>query len=168
WTVTGFDRSRPGDSTELTAFRGAAAGRNIVFVSLESTAAQYLGVYGAEPDVMPNLSALARSAIVFDHAYAVYPESIKGLFSTLCSMYPALDRAAESYADVPCRSMAAMLRERAYHTALFHSGRFAYLGMESIVGDRGYDVLADAGDLGGRRESSFGVDEPSTVQHILD
>src|SRR5204862_94872 len=29
------------------------------------------------------------------------------------------------------------------------------------------DRLADAGDLGGARESSFGVDEPSTVAHIL-
>src|SRR5205807_1619622 len=51
---------------DLSTFRGAASGRNIVLISLESTAAQYLGVYGAAPDVMPNLSALARSAVVFD------------------------------------------------------------------------------------------------------
>ncbi|HEV3139626.1 MAG TPA: sulfatase [Vicinamibacterales bacterium] len=164
WAATGFDLSR---HDELAGFRGAAAGRNIVFVSLESTAAQYLGVYGADPDVMPNLSALAQSAIVFDRAYAVYPESIKGLYSTLCSAYPALDRVADAYADVPCRSIAAVLSAHGYRTAPFHSGRFAYLGMEAIVRHRGYDLLADAGDLGGRRESSFGVDEPSTVAHIL-
>ena len=34
---------------------------------------------------MPNLSALAQRALVFENAYAVYPESIKGLFSVLCS-----------------------------------------------------------------------------------
>jgi arylsulfatase A-like enzyme len=117
---------------------------------------------------MPNLTALANQAIVFDHAYAAYPESIKGLFSILCSAYPALDKSAESYADAPCASIADVLGRRGYRTALFHSGRFGYLGMESIIRRRGYDVLEDAGDIGGHHESSFGVDEPSTVARILN
>jgi arylsulfatase A-like enzyme len=165
WRPTGFDAARYED---LSRFRGAASGRHIVLVSLESTAAQYLGLYGADPDVMPNLSELARAAIVFDNAYAVYPESIKGLFSILCSRYPAFDSAAETYAGVPCRSAAAVLSDRGYRTALFHSGRFAYLGMEAIVRNRGYARLADAGEIGGRHNSSFGVDEPSTVATILE
>src|SRR5438045_2261331 len=64
------------------------------------TAPLYLGLYGAAP--MPHLAALARFAIVFDNAYAVYPESIKGLFSILCSTYPAFDSGSETYASVPC------------------------------------------------------------------
>ena len=164
WRATRFERAA---SDDLSRFQGSAAGRNVVVVSLESTAAQYLGVYGAAPDVMPHLSELAESAVVFDAAYAVYPESIKGLFSTLCSTYPAFDSAAELYADVPCRSIVTVLSGSGYRTALFHSGRFAYLGMEAIVRDRGYGTLADAGDIGGHRNSSFGVDEASTVNAIL-
>jgi hypothetical protein len=152
---------------DLRHLRGAAAGRNVIFVSLESTAAQYLGLYGAAPDVAPNLSALARSGVVFDNAYAVYPESIKGLFSTLCSVYPAFDRTIESDARGPCRSIAAILGSAGYRAALFHSGRFAYLGMDAVVRGRGYDVLADAGDIGGNHESSFGVDDRSTVDRML-
>ncbi len=152
---------------DLSQFRGAAAGRHIVLLSLESTAARYLGLYGADPDVMPNLSELARSAIVFDNAYAVYPESIKGLFSILCSTYPAFDSPAASYAAAPCRSLAAVLSRGGYRTGLFHSGRFVYLGMEAIIRNRGYGTLADAGDIGGHFNSSFGVDEPSTVTHVL-
>lgn len=153
---------------DLGYLRGAAGGRHVILVSLESTAAQYLGLYGATPDTMPNLSALARSAVVFEHAYAVYPESIKGLFATLCSMYPAFDRDAEIYAHVPCRSPAQELAARGYRTALFHSGRFDYLGMNAVIRDRGFALLADAGDIGGERESSFGVDEMSTVSRMLD
>jgi len=164
WHSTNFDRT-PHD--DLSPFRGAAAGRNIVLISLESTAAQYLGLYGAEPDVMPNLSELAHSAIVFDNAYAVYPESIKGLFSILCSTYPAIDSTAEMYSAAPCNSLAQTLSNAGYHTALFHSGRFMYLGMESIIRNRGFETLADAGDIGGNHNSSFGVDEPSTVARIL-
>jgi membrane-anchored protein YejM (alkaline phosphatase superfamily) len=106
--------------------------------------------------------------VVFDHAYAVYPESIKGLFSVLCSTYPAFDVAAAQYAAAPCPSLAAALARRGYATALFHSGRFMYLGMEAIVRNRGYDRLEDAGAIGGHRVSSFGVDEPATVARILE
>jgi hypothetical protein len=159
---------QPRQPTEsLIRFRGAAAGRNVILVSLESTAAQYLSLYGASDEVMPNLSALARSAIVFDRAYAVYPESIKGLFSILCSHYPALDTNAETLARAPCRSIASLLKSRGYRSALFHSGRFGYLGMDAVVSNRGFDLLADAGDLGGRHESSFGVDDRTTAERTL-
>jgi len=114
-----------------------------VLVSLESTAAKYLGLYGAAPDVMPRLSELARTGIVFDNAYAVYPESIKGLFSVLCSTYPSFDSPAEMYAAVPCPSIATALGGRGYATGLFHAGRFVYLGMEAIVRNRGYQRLED-------------------------
>ena len=165
WRQGGIDRTRRDD---FSRFRGVAAGRSVVLVSLESTAARYLGLYGASPDVMPRLSALAASAIVFDNAYAVYPESIKGLFSILCSTYPAFDIPVENYADAACPSIAATLGRRGYATALFHSGRFMYLGMNAIVGHRGYDRLEDAGDIGGHRHSSFGVDEPATIARILE
>jgi hypothetical protein len=164
WQRTGF---APVVYEYLDAFRAVAAGRNIILVSLESTAAQYLGLYGAQQDVMPNLTRLAASGIVFDRAYAAYPESIKGLYSVLCSAYPAFDITVHSYASAPCRPLPAALSERGYATALFHSGRFMYLGMEAVIRHRGYDTLADAGDIGGHRNSSFGVDEPSTVRRML-
>jgi arylsulfatase A-like enzyme len=60
-----------------------------------------------------------------------------------------------------------VLKAAGYRTALFHSGRFMYLGMEAVVANRGYEVLEDAGTIGGHYESSFGVDEPSTVSRAL-
>ena len=164
WRASRLERNAADD---LSAFRGLAADRNVVMVSLESTAAGYLALYGGAYDLMPHLSALARSALVFENAYAVYPESIKGLYSVLCSTYPAFDSRPEAYEKVPCRSVAAVLADAGYRTALFHSGRFAYLGMESIIQNRGYGRLEDAGDIGGNHQSSFGVDEPSTVARML-
>jgi glucan phosphoethanolaminetransferase (alkaline phosphatase superfamily) len=152
---------------DLTRFSGSAKGFNVVMISLESTAAQYLSLYGSEYEVMPNLSTLARQALVFENAYAVYPESIKGLFSILCSEYPAFDSQPEEYASSGCRSVAAIFGDAGYRTAMFHSGRFGYLGMESIVRHRGYQTLEDAGDIGGNYKSSFGVDEPATVARML-
>jgi len=166
WRVSPLATPAPADG--LARLNGIGAGANIIVVSLESTAAQYLGIYGARPDPTPNLSALARNAVVFDAAYALYPESIKGLFSVLCSSPLAFDTPVDVYARLPCRSFASALKERGYRTALFHSGRFDYLGMHGIVEERDFETLEDAGAIGGVRESSFGVEDHATVRRMLD
>lgn len=156
-------------AADLRWLAGAAAGRDVVWIVLESTAAQYLAPYGAHEDPMPNVSALAARGIVFDHAYAVYPESIKGLYALLCAAEPAayVDAAAYAARRRPCDSLAAVLGGAGYQTALFHSGRFVYLGMDEMVADRGFDSLVDAAAIGGAHASSFGVDEAATVARIL-
>jgi phosphoglycerol transferase MdoB-like AlkP superfamily enzyme len=157
-----------GEAVEgIGRFRGAAAGRNVLLIVLESTAARYLGLYGAGRDPMPRLTRLAAQSIVFEHAYAVYPESVKGLFALLCSRYPAFDTTAEGYARIPCAGIGERLKAAGYRTALFHSGRFEYLGMRAMIDGRGFDVLEDAAAIGGNVESSFGVDERSTVRRVL-
>jgi len=165
WRASVLDGGLPAE--DLSGFRGAASGRNVVMIVLESASAEYLKTYGAAADPMPNLTKLAATSVIFEDAYSVYPESIKGLFSVLCSRYPAMDTEAESYAQITTPSIAAALRQEGYRTALFHSGRFMYLGMDAVVENRGYEVLEDAGTIGGNRESSFGVDEFSTVHRAL-
>jgi hypothetical protein len=152
----------------LSHLRGAARDQNVVLIILESVGAQYLQPYGAAEDPMPHLTKLSRRAIMFEQAYTVYPESIKGLVALFSSVNPALDTKAEQYRTIGTRSLATELGRANYRTGLFHSGRFMYLGMESVVRGRGFDTLEDAGDISGVRFSSFGVDEPSTVRRMLD
>ena len=155
-------------AVDLRHLRGAAAGTNVLLVVLESTAARYLGVYGARADPMPNLTALAARAIVFDNAYAVYPESIKGLVPLLASRDPALDIAAEDHAPAMTPSLATALARAGYDTGLFHSGRFMYLGMQELLERSGFATLEDAGHIGGNHDSSFGVDETAAVRRVLE
>jgi glucan phosphoethanolaminetransferase (alkaline phosphatase superfamily) len=154
--------------TDLTALRGALRGRNVVLVVLESTGSRHLKTYGAAMDPMPNLTALARRAVVVERAYAVYPESIKGLFATLCSRYPAFDTSPELYAGAVCSALPSVLGRAGYRTALFHSGRFEYLGMPAMIERRGFDIMEDAGAIGGQIDSSFGIDDASTVRRMLE
>ncbi len=158
-----------GPARDLSFLRGAARGRNIIVVALESTGARYLGLHGASPDAMPNLSRLARSGVVFEYAYAAYPESIKGLWAVLCGAAPAPNTEAVDYAAdrLPCAGLPASFAAAHYRTGLFHSGRFLYLGMEHIVRGRRFDVLCDAGCVGGVHESSFGTDDLATAKRVL-
>jgi lipoteichoic acid synthase len=158
-----------GEATDLSHLSGAARGRNVVWIILESTAAEYLALYGGTPDPTPRLGELARDAIVLDRAYAACPESIKGLLSMLCSLHPAAYTEAGDYVHqrIPCRSIAHVLADAGYRTGFFHSGRFRYLGMRGIVDGRGFDELHDAETIGGEHASSFGTDDASTVRRLL-
>lgn len=161
-------KSSAAESSALAAWQGAAHRRNVVLVLLESTGARHLKLYGAATDPTPHLTHLAQTGIVFEHAYAAYPESIKGLFSVLASRYPAIETTSKLYRHIGRPGLAEVLRKNGYRTALFHSGRFMYLGMDDVVHDRGFDLALDAGDIGGQHESSFGVEEPATVERILE
>jgi lipoteichoic acid synthase len=158
-----------GKNIELSHLAGALRRHNVIWVILESTAERYLGAYGANPDPMPRLTELSKNALVFDAAYCAHPESIKGLFSMLCSTYPAPNTTAPDYvlAQVPCPSIATSLKTAGYRTAFFHSGRFRYLGMQGILDGRGFDELHDAESVGGQYRSSFGTDDASTVHRML-
>jgi len=159
--------SAPPTTPNLSRLRGSAARRNVVMVALESTGVRSLRCYGAADDPMPNLTRLASTSLLFENVYSVSPESIKGLFSVLCSRYPAFDVSPAAWARVSTPSLAQMFHQAGYRTGLFHSGRFMYLGMESVVRNRGFQVLEDAGAIAGNVQSSFGVDEPATVQRAL-
>jgi phosphoglycerol transferase MdoB-like AlkP superfamily enzyme len=165
WRVSPFPSML--DNGNGSQYRGAAAGRNVVLILLESTAARYLRLYGADEDPTPNLTKLGAQSLIFENAYSVYPESIRGLYAVLCSQYPMFGAPADDYPAAPCVSVAEQLRQIGYSTALFHSGRFMYLGMKSVVENRGFETLEDAGDIGGNVNSSFGVDEPSAVKRML-
>lgn len=164
WSISPFGSGRVKD---LLRFRGRAVGRNLVIIHLESTGARYLRPYGAAEDPMPSFSALSQHAILFENAYAAYPETIKSFFAVHCSCYPALDTQAEAYEHVASPALATQLAQQGYQTGLFHSGRFMYLGMESVIHNRGFATMEDAGDIGGNRQSSFGIDEAATVRRIF-
>lgn len=160
----------PGASAgpDLRDLRGAARGRDVVLVVLESTGARYLRPWGAADDPMPFLTELAATSLVFERAYCVVPESIRNLLALLTSHAPAADATPEDHRGLPLRSLATELRARGYRSALVHSGRFAYLGMDAVVDAADFDVAEDAGDIGGNRRSSFGVDDPSSVRRALE
>ncbi|MCC6750613.1 MAG: sulfatase-like hydrolase/transferase [Deltaproteobacteria bacterium] len=161
--------SGEGRAVDLRHLVGAVKRRHVIWVVLESHGASYLRLYGAKEDPTPNLSRLGQQALVLDGLHAVYPESIKGLFSTLCAAYPAPHTSADQYAAkrLHCDAFPLELQRAGYRTALFHAGRFAYLGMEHVVQGRGFATLADAAQIPSRFSSSFGVDEASVVERML-
>jgi arylsulfatase A-like enzyme len=173
-----------GPALDLSHLAGAARGRDVVWVLLESTGARYLPMYagreewpqpagapgsGDMSDPTPRLSALARRAVIFESAYTSYPESIKSLYALLCGRAPAPNTGAADYdaQRSQCEALPELLRAAGYRTGLFHSGRFVYLGMRHLIDGRGFEALHDAQTIGGKYAVSFGTDDASTAERVL-
>src|SRR5262249_6743274 len=101
---------------DLSRYRGAAAGRNVIVIHLEATGAASLRPYGAAEAPMPNLTRLAERAILFENAYTPYPETIKSFFGVQCSLYAALDTSPDAYGRDFGPALATVLREQGYRT----------------------------------------------------
>ena len=154
---------------DLSRFSGSAMGLNVVMISLESTAAQYLPLYGAKQDVMPNLSALARRALVFDNAYSrCIPKASRDCTRYCAPRSLAFDTQPEQYENLGCQSDRGCARRPGLpHGALPFRPLRLPGHAQSIIQHRGFQTLEDAGDIGGNHQSSFGVDEPATVARML-
>ena len=161
------------EARDLRSLSGIARDRDVLFLILESTAPEALpfaarvALSDDATDPTPNLTALAKRSLVFENAYATYPESVKGLTALLMSHAPAIDTPVEAYHDRELATLPAAFASAGYRTALFHSGRFDYLGMRGIVEGRGYETLEDASAIGGEVESSFGVSDRETAARVL-
>ncbi len=172
WAEDDATHSAPSQPTAaadpaLLALAGGARGRSVVIVVLESAAARFLHPYGANHDPMPFVSELAPRSLLCNAAWAVYPESIKGQLALWHSVAPAPDTSVTQHARVPVPGLAELLAPHGYASGLFHAGRFRFLGMQEVLDAAGFDTLADAATISGKHESSFGVDEESTVAALL-
>jgi lipoteichoic acid synthase len=150
----------------LAAVPGCARGRSVVLVVLESVAARFVAPRGG-PAAMPFLAELAAAGASCSAAWAVYPESIEGQVALLCGLPPRPDAAPADYRDEARAALPHRLRALGHRSALFHAGRFDFLGMRDVIGGMGFDVLADAATIRGARESSFGVDEEAAIGALL-
>ena len=132
---------------------------NILFIMADQMAAPLLPLHDSQSPIhMPNLSALAAQAVVFDSAYCNSPLCAPSRFSLVSGQLPsrigAYDNAADFPADVP--TYAHYLRAQGYRTAL--SGKMHFCGPDQLHGyeerltsdiypaDYGWSVNWDAPD----------------------
>jgi hypothetical protein len=94
------------------------AGRDIVLVSVDALRADHVGAYGYSRATTPRIDALARDAVVFDHAYCPTPHTSYSVTSMMTGKYmrPLLLQGAGQDSD----TLATYLRTYGYKTAAFY------------------------------------------------
>lgn len=127
----------------LSCSRPPSAGRSVVLVTLDTTRADHLGVYGSPGARTPSLDRLARSGTLFVDAIVDVPVTLPS-HTTILTGVPALGHGVRYNADFKVGPQAATLAEafteRGYDTAAIVSS----LIVESSFGlDQGFRVYDD-------------------------
>jgi hypothetical protein len=144
-----------GDPTVWAPQRSRIARPTIVLVSLDTLRARSTSTWGNRRETTPYLTRLAGDAVLFEHAYTTFSNTLGSHMSMMTGLYPAahgvigLDRTlARAH-----RTLAETLRDAGYDTAAFTEDGL----LEGAIGfQRGFSrygenrgVFAAAGDAHG-------------------
>jgi arylsulfatase A-like enzyme/Flp pilus assembly protein TadD len=155
--LAGSAFARPG--AILRASPGAAAGFNILLVTLDTTRADRIGCYGHAPAATPVLDRLAAGGIRFAEAMTVAPETLPAhatLFTGLLPPAHGVRINGEGALGSRYPTLAEVARGRGYQTAAFVS---AFVLDARFGLDQGFDHYDDHVDAAGGATFSTGANE---------
>ena len=157
-----------GERARPPAVPPAARVRNVIVVVLESTGARHLGLYGSPVDAMPKLTAEAANALVVDAAYANVGLTVCTFQVIAFSVLPGLPWCYVPCGDRPLpKTLAELLVERGYRTALLSSADMNYEGMAWEAEHHGYQVIRNYWDLDCTAQSSWGAEDSCLFDGLL-
>lgn len=129
---------------DLAGLRNAIKRSNVVVILLDAAGAKHFSAYGAPVEATPNLAALARDGIVFEHTTSPASYTLPSVGSLFTGMFPSthgvVDYGSETQRrklDDSTQTLAQRLKTAGYSTHAFISNPNA--GPEPGY-DRGFDV----------------------------
>jgi arylsulfatase len=126
----------------IAGCRGGAPPTLFVLITVDTLRADYLGAYGSDRGLTPNLDALARESLVFTAAYAATSFTLPSMSALLTGRYPEELGIWNNESAVPesAPTLATELRRRGWRTAAVVSN---FVLRESSGLAVGFDVYDD-------------------------
>lgn len=164
-----FQGTPRGAWTRPVQTAAAAPPKNVLVVVMESTGAEYLGLYGSQYDTTPELQQEARFGLVYDNFYCHMGLTANSLAALTLSIFPYMTwrEYTVEYPEYPGTTLAQLLKPAGYRTAFIHTGYLQYTNQDRFLAKRGFDELVDIEDLGGQVVSSWGGDDRQLVDAVL-
>src|SRR5215472_5173464 len=118
---------------------------NIVLVTIDTTRADRMGFLGCTLGITPNLDAVARQGIVFEHAYSQAPLTPVSHATIFTGTYPQFHTVTDFGHPLPSLlpSLPEILQKSGYHTAAFIGSLILDPKASMAPGfDRGFDYFS--------------------------
>lgn len=116
---------------------------NVLLITLDTTRADRIGVYGYSKARTPNLDAIARNGVLFSNAYCQVPLTLPSHCSIMTGTTPLVHGVHNNgtYVLAPDKvTLAKVLKDKGYKTAAF----VASFSVDSRFGlDQGFDIYDD-------------------------
>lgn len=152
-----------------TAPEISKAKRNLILIMLESTASQYVSLFGHHEKTWPQLEKYRSRMEIFPFFFSCFPESSNADFCVMSGLYPPDFLLLRQNPAIPARLLADHLKAAGYNNSMFFSGFLGDTGLSGFYRARGFDRVYDAGNMpeAGRNESwLWGVKEEHVAGQI--
>ncbi|MFT5578408.1 MAG: hypothetical protein ACI9WS_001162 [Paraglaciecola psychrophila] len=133
------------------------AARNVLLIAVEGLSGAYIEsvarrmglavtpLHSTGPGPMPQLSALAEQSLLIPNFISHRTQTIRGLYSLLCSDFPKLDNSAPKPLEILGNDTAAdrclprLLRKEGYSTHYFQAANLQFMSKNTVMPFIGFD-----------------------------
>ena len=138
-----FKNSEPTDITRLVTNNGEEKRYNVLFITVESLSAEFMGFQGSKKGkITPNLDTLVNNSLLFTNFYAVGTRTIWGLEAVALSAPP---KPGQSVIKRPNSenmfSMGQLFKTRGYDLKFIYGGYGYFDNMNYFFENNGYNIV---------------------------
>ena len=127
---------------------------NVMLIMVESLSAEYMGAFGDERGLTPNLDNLTRRSLFFNNFYATGTRTVRGMEAVVLSVPPTPGRSIVKRPD--CHDMFSagfLFKEKGYENTFIYAGHGYFDNMNDFFSHNGF-VTIDRTDMN-RDEITF-------------
>lgn len=116
--------------------------RNVILISVESLSASFVGAYGSTQNLTPNLDALARQGMQFDHVFATGTRTVRGLEALSLGTPPVPGQAiVRRPGNEHLATLGELLEHQGFATYFFYGGYGYFDNMNAYFGANDYRIV---------------------------
>ncbi|WP_042218205.1 LTA synthase family protein [Paenibacillus borealis] len=150
------------DASAVSPYAGAAKGKNLIIIQLESFQNFLLGLKVDGQEVTPNLNRLMEDSLYFNNFYQMVGQgnTSDAEFVVNSSFYiPPQGAATMSYVDKEVPSLPRLLQASGYQTATFHTNDVEFWNRGELYSSLGWDHYYDHKFFGDEDTFFFGASD---------
>lgn len=131
-----------GEMTKLVTAAGPEKHPNIVVITVESLSADYLGVFGNQQGLTPNLDKLAQESLFFTKVYATGTRTVRGLEALTLSIPPTPGQSIVRRPDNDdLFTLGSVLNNHNYKSWFIYGGYGYFDNMNDFYEKNNYQIL---------------------------
>jgi phosphoglycerol transferase MdoB-like AlkP superfamily enzyme len=165
--VNDWFRTKPAGSSPMV---GQAAGKNVIYVQVESLQAFTLGLKVNGQEVTPNLNRLAKESMFFTDHYSQTGQGVTSDADLLgnCSLYPTRTGAVYyDYAANDFRCLPTLLREHGYHAVAMQGMPPDFWNLASVYPHVGFEHYYNVKEFTEDEKIGIGLSDGSFFRQVL-
>ncbi|MCK3685119.1 alkaline phosphatase family protein [Maribellus sp. YY47] len=114
---------------------------NIILICVESLSADFLGIFGNEKQLTPNIDQLSQHSVLFTDMYATGTRTVRGMEALVLSVPPTPGHSiVRRLNNQHLSSIASIFRQKDYELNFFYGGDGYFDNMNSFFGGQGFNI----------------------------